>query len=340
VQQGDENLLALESQLPNAKSLSTDKQISLHYALGKAYDDLKNYDQAFPHFIEGARLKRSKLNYDAKADQARVEHIINLVDKPFFDTLLDAGDPSNVPIFILGMPRSGTTLTEQIIASHPDVYGAGELDDLMAIVQRQIGNTSTDLTFPASLKNLDPDTLSAWGQDYITGLHQQAPNAKHITDKMPINYMAMGLIPLMLPHAKIIHVKRNPIDTCVSCFTRLFNRHQDASYDLNELGQHYASYARLMDHWQQVMPSDSFIEVQYEHIVADIEQQARRLIEFCNLNWDNSCLDFYNTKRSIRTASVTQVRQPIYTSSVERWRHYEAYLQPLLESLGEFAVHH
>jgi hypothetical protein len=150
---------------------------------------------------------------------------------------------------------------------------------------------------------------------------------------MPANYMALGLIPLMLPNAKIIHVKRNPVDTCVSCFTRLFNRHQDATYDLSELGRHYMNYVRLMEHWRSILPDGTFIEVQYEDIVADMEGQARRLIDYVGLPWDKACLDFHKNERSIRTASVTQVRQPIYASSVERWRHYEAYLQPLLKKL-------
>ena len=154
---------------------------------------------------------------------------------------------------------------------------------------------------------------------------------------MPANYLAMGLIPLMLPNARIIHVMRNPVDTCLSCFTRLFNRHQDATYDLHELGRHYATYARLMQHWRATLPAGSFMEVQYEDIVADMQGQARRLIDWVGLPWDEACLEFHKTERSIRTASVTQVRQPIYNSSVERWRHYEKYLGPLLDGLGEFA---
>ena len=247
-----------------------------------------------------------------------------------------AGDPSDVPVFVLGMPRSGTTLTEQIIASHPDVHGAGELRDLMQVAQQQVSNGLFQ-TFPDSLADLTPQTLSAWGRQYVDGLRQRAPDARRITDKMPANYLALGLIPLILPHAKIIHVKRNPVDTCVSCFTRLFNRHQDATYDLAELGRHYASYARLMQHWREVLPAGTFHEVQYEELVANTEQQARALIEYCGLEWNEACLDFHKTKRNIRTASVTQVRQPIYASSVERWRHYEKYLGPLLAGLGEFA---
>jgi hypothetical protein len=154
---------------------------------------------------------------------------------------------------------------------------------------------------------------------------------------MPVNYMAMGLIVQMLPNAKIVHVKRNPVDTCLSCFTRLFNRHQDATYDLAELGQHYVSYDLLMHHWRRLLPPDSFIEVQYEDIVADMVGQSKRLIEFVGLPWHDACLDFHKNERSIRTASVAQVRQPIYNSSVERWRHYETFLTPLLDELKVLA---
>ena len=151
---------------------------------------------------------------------------------------------------------------------------------------------------------------------------------------MPANYMLMGLIPLMLPNAKIIHVMRDPVDTCFSCFTRLFNRHQNATYDLAELGNHYRNYQRLMEHWRKLLPAGSFMEVRYEDVVEDIDSQARRLIEYCDLTWDDRCLEFYKTKRSVRTASVAQVRKPIYRTSMARWRHYEKHLQPLLEALS------
>jgi len=253
------------------------------------------------------------------------------------DQLRGAGNPSQVPIFVLGMPRSGTTLTEQIIASHPDVYGAGELSDLMDIVQLP-ANGQTVQPYPENLSVYPSKTCqilpSNTFQEFAAARLQQ--NTSRI--KMPANYMAMGLIPLMLPHAKIIHVKRNPVDTCLSCYTRLFNRHQDATYDLAELGRHYVGYERLMQHWRKVMPVGSFVEVQYEDIVADMEGQARRLIDYCELEWNDACLEFHKNKRSVRTASLTQVRQPIYNSSVERWRHYEKFLGPLLSALGDLAA--
>jgi tetratricopeptide (TPR) repeat protein len=336
VKPGDANLAALEALRAEESDWNTDKRISYHYALGKAYDDLQAYDQAFPHFLEGARLKRAKLSYNADDDAARGRRIASVVNADFAKRLSGHGDHSAAPVFVLGMPRSGTTLTEQIIASHPAVHGAGELRDLMEVVQGpdQAGHFQP---YPENLATLTSERLSAWGRDYALRLTRRAPNALRITDKMPANYLALGLIPLMLPNAKIIHVQRNPVDTCVSCFTRLFNRHQDATYELSELGRHYATYARLMQHWRQTLPAGSFLEVQYEDIVADMPGQARQLIDWVGLPWDDACLAFHKTERNIRTASVTQVRQTIYNSSVARWRHYEKYLGPLLQGLGEIS---
>lgn len=328
----DENVTALESIFVKGEKLSSNKKISLHYALGKAYDDLKEYDKAFHHFERGAQLKRAKLSYDARKDEEFVDNIIRTFDRKTYQTLSGSGSKEKKPIFVLGMPRSGTTLTEQIIASHPDVFGAGELRDLAQVVQGSPPAIGPQ-TYPEYLKDIGPEDLNRWGSEYINRLSMISPEAKFITDKMPSNYLLMGLIPLMLPNAKIIHVKRDPIDTCLSCFTRLFNRHQDATYDLTELGRHYVSYAKLMDHWRSILPKDSYYEIEYENLVANINVEAKSLIAYCDLEWSESCLSFYENKRAIRTASVAQVRQPLYKSSVARWKGYETHLDPLLEEL-------
>ena len=343
VAKGDTNIVALENILTSQNYLSADKKISLHYALGKAYDDLKLVDEAFPHFLEGARLKRSKITFDRTTDAQLVDGIIDAVSGDVVQKLQGAGgDLSDAPIFILGMPRSGTTLVEQIISSHPDVFGAGELDYLIQILQQvhaksgEEGGSEIPLVktiFPQNLTRLTPELLTEYGHQYIEQVKALAPDTKRITDKMPANYLLMGLIPLILPNAKIIHVKRDPIDTCLSCFTRLFNRHQNATYELEELGLHYQNYLKIMEHWRKVMPADQFIEVQYEDLVKNTESEAKRLIQYCGLKWDKRCLDFYKNERSVRTASVTQVRQPVYQSSVKRWKSYEKYLGPLLNIL-------
>jgi len=339
VKAGDENfaaLIAAETAARNsATPLSDKKAISLHFALGKCYDDSGDFDKAFPHFLEGCRLKRASFHYDPEQDTRTFDSIKQIFNQATLERLRGGGDAAFVPIFVLGMPRSGTTLTEQIIASHPDVYGAGELPDLLAIAQH--GIAGTEATFPDNLHTLDQKQLALWGAEYVAGLQQRASDARHITDKMPVNFLAIGLIHLMLPNAKIIHVNRNPVDTCLSCFTRLFNRKQQPTYDLAELGRYYAGYARLMDHWRSVLPAGAFLDMNYEDIVADQATQSRRLIEYCGLEWNDVCLDFHKNKRAIRTASVTQVRQPIYQSSVERWRHYEKFLGPLLDALGDLA---
>jgi tetratricopeptide (TPR) repeat protein len=333
VKPDDGNFAALLDLQNSPDELSDNRRISLHFALGKCYEDIRDHDNAFPHYLAGCKLKRARLAYDPKATSAQFASLKDVLNREMIDRLRGSGDPSVLPIFVLGMPRSGTTLTEQIIASHPEVHGAGELPDLLRVTHRKTHPDTT--SFPDNLRYLDQATLAAWGKEYVTGLQARAPQAKRITDKMPANFLAVPLIHLMLPNAKIIHVNRNPVDTCVSCFTRLFLRKQEHTYDLAELGRYYADYARLMDHWRKALPSGAFLDIQYEDIVADQEGQARRLLEFCELEWDAACLEFHKTKRQVRTASVTQVRQPIYTSSVERWRNYEKFLGPLLDELGE-----
>src|ERR1019366_7345017 len=220
------------------------------------------------------------------------------------------GESSDLPIFVLGMPRSGTTLTEQIIASHPGVFGAGELFDMIHIAQRK--EKAEDPEFPESAKIMTPAVMKEMGRKYVEGLKVRDPKARRITDKMPANFLHIGLIHLILPNAKIIHVNRNPLDTCISCFTRLFAHNQNQTYDLNELGRYYRGYSDLMTHWRKVLPKGSFYDIQYEALVDDTETEAKRLIEYCGLEWSDSCLAFHENKRNIRTASLHQVRQPIY----------------------------
>ena len=337
-QTGDENLtalLAVEDAVKNNPSLLPyDKLISLHFALGKCFDDIGEYNRAFPHFSEGCKMRRTTFKYDATHVSQHFDSIIRVFDKETVEQLQGGGDPSKVPIFVLGMPRSGTTLSEQIIASHPDVYGAGELPDMLRIAQREVGGLKG---FPDNILALDHENLAQWGNDFVAGLRQRSANAQHITDKLPDNFRFIGLIHLMLPNAKIIHVSRNPVDTCLSCFTKLSSRGLEQSYDLVELGKYYVDYERLMNHWHNLLPEGAFLDVQYEDIVADQEAQARRMIDFCGMEWNDACINFHKNKRSVNTASMTQVRRPIYKSSIERWRPYEKFLGPLLDALGDLA---
>jgi tetratricopeptide (TPR) repeat protein len=338
VKAGDPNLVALAAAADAARSgkiMPGKKEISLNFALGKCFDDIGDHDQAFRYFATGNSLKRSVIRYDPARMTQYFDDIMRVFDRETIARLRGGGDPSGLPVFILGMPRSGTTLTEQILASHPDVYGAGELLDLLDIAQRDI--TGKNRAFPNNISELDRAGLNAWAADYVAGLSRRAPGVKRITDKMPANFFAVGLIHAMLPNAKIVHVNRNPVDTCLSCYMQLFGQKHEYTYDMAELGKYYVDYSRLMEHWRGVLPAGSFLDVQYEEIIADQETQARRLIDFCGLVWDDACIDFHKNKRSVLTLSLAQVRQPIYKSSVERWRSYERFLGPLLDSLGDLA---
>jgi tetratricopeptide (TPR) repeat protein len=329
----DENVKSLLQAAEQLDTMPEPKAMSLHFALGKVYDDNKEYDLAFPHFLEGCRLKRKRMPYDVQENNQAIADIMGFFSKEKLESLRGAGDPSDLPIFVLGMPRSGTTLTETIIASHPDVYGAGELPDLMNMANNPSGIPGQK--YPMSLHGLTKDDMAALGARYVDGLRSRNPEARRITDKMPANFFAVGLIHLILPNAKIVHVNRNPLDTCLSCFSRMFNTGQNHTYNLTELGLYYRNYARLMDHWRKVLPEGAFYDLQYEQLVTDNETQARHLIEFCGLEWNDACLESHKNKRSIRTASVTQVREPVYTSSVERWRRYDKFLGPLKDALGD-----
>jgi tetratricopeptide (TPR) repeat protein len=337
VRADDKNVLSLIEEAKQLDPQFKTKAIGLHFALGKSHDDIGDYQQGFHHFLTACRLKREKISYSQTDNTLATLNIITTFTPELIDRFSGGGDPSTKPIFILGMPRSGTTLTEQIIASHPACHGAGELADLNLLANPgRLENNASSL-YPQTLSSMTAAELKALGQQYVAGLSARQPTAEFITDKMPSNYFYLGLIHLMLPNAKIIHVKRNPVDTCISNFSKLFKQGQHFSYELGELGNYYRDYDNLMQHWRKLLPANAFYEIQYEQLVDNIEQQARALIDYCGLPWHPDCLNFHNHQRTVRTASVTQVRQPIYTSSVERWRHYEEYLQPLLTALGDLA---
>jgi tetratricopeptide (TPR) repeat protein len=330
----EENFLKLEEQIPKLEIMNQSKAMTIHFALGKCYEDLKMDEKAFPHFIKGCAIKRSKIDYDADAQDKNVQSIIDFFSKEKINQLSGVGSPSATPIFVLGMPRSGTTLTEQIISSHPEVFGAGELPDLLQLASAPL-SPKNPVGYPQSLQNLSKDLLSSLGHQYCERTRIHAPDAKHITDKMPANFFCVGLIHLMLPNAKIIHIRRNPVDTCLSGFSKLFNNGQAHSYDFTELGRYYRNYNRLMTYWHSVIPSDNFMEIQYEDLVANNEKKSRELISFVGLEWDEACLNFQQNKRAVRTASIAQIRKPIYQSSISKWKRYETQLGPLLDALED-----
>jgi len=316
------------------ETLETDDQIALHFALGKAFADTGDHRLAFHHLLKGNALKRREfIDYDEAEALRRFERVAKVFDRKLFEKKNDAGNPSRVPIFIVGMPRSGTSLVEQILASHPKVFGAGESYEMVTLADsiRGAGNSE----FPEAVAELSSDQLRTIGKSYVDAIRALAPDAERITDKMPGNFANVGLIHLALPNARIIHTCRDPRDTATSCFSLLFALGHAYSYDLAELGRYLRAYQKLMRHWHQVLPEGVMIDVQYETLVNDLEHQAKRIVEHCGLEWDEACLSFYEAKRPVRTASVIQVRQPIYASSVGRWRVYEGNLQPLLRELSK-----
>ena len=240
---------------------------------------------------------------------------------------------SDKPVFIVGMPRSGTSLVEQILASHPAVHGAGELDFIHHIWVGMLGMLGSNFgKYPKCLDNLTTEQVDGMADVYLSPLVAMKPDAVRITDKMPLNFLHLGLIASLFPSARIIHCRRDPMDTCLSCFMTHFNYPQPFQHDLEHLGHFYRLYEKLMGHWKTVIDLP-MLEVSYEEVVADPEAQSRRMVEFLGLPWNDDCLKFHQTKRPCATASVMQVRRPVYGSSVGRWRHYEKHLGPLKSAL-------
>jgi tetratricopeptide (TPR) repeat protein len=331
----DPRLAALEGLAQRAPSLPLDDQVNLNFALGKAYADCGDVERAFGRQIEGAALLRRLLKYDEASTLYELESM-SALDAKWMTRHQRVGDPSPLPIFILGMPRSGTSLVEQILASHPKVKALGERVTFNEAIAEVCGTTTIPPLFPQRAARWSDAELSRLGALYIKGVSKGVPAASiRITDKLPSNFRFAGLIHAALPNARIIHTCRDPLDTCLSMFSILFLGHSQLySYDLGELGRYCRAYQKLMAHWRNVLPPRVMLDVQYEAVVDNLEQQARRIVAHCGLEWDDACLEFYKTQRPVRTISHAQVRQPIYRSSVGRPRPPRSLLLPLLEALA------
>lgn len=320
------NMLELAADIA---ALPEDERIDLHFALGMIYLEGGAVKESLPHLLAGNRLKRQRVAYDEKAVLAQFKRIEATFTAEFL-AARRGGLSSSVPIFVLGMPRSGTSLVEQIMASHPRIAGAGELLDLHRLADDlRIGSTQ----FPESTRVTAPDRLSRLAADYLAALRARAPQAERIVDKMPGNFQLIGLIHKALPQAQIIHVRRDPLDTCMSCFSRLFATGLPFTYDLAELGRYHRAYESLMAHWRRVLPAGAMLEIRYEELVADLPAQAQRIIAHCGMAWDDRCVAFHETRRVVKTASAMQVRQPLYDSSIGRWQSLGEALQPLTQEL-------
>jgi tetratricopeptide (TPR) repeat protein len=332
---GDPSIDAMLALLEPSGCETAPDRMLLHFALGTAYLQLGDSGEAFRHLNEGNRMKRATFTYDSAATTAWLTIIAGAFDAPTMRRLAGARTPSGAgaftPVFVLGMPRSGTTLTEQILASHPKVFGGGE----MSFVGRTVDAAGP---YPALASRLQAEDLPAMGQAYVSAVEQRVIRSgfsgqTFVVDKMPANFLYAGVIHLMLPHARIIHCVRDPADTCLSCYSKLFTREQLFSYDQRELGAFHRAYQALMAHWRTVLPASHLLEIEYETVVDDTEYQARRMLDFLGLDWSPSCLEFYRTRRAVRTASVNQVRQPVYKTSSGRWKRFASELGPLLSAL-------
>lgn len=316
----------------HAAKLSDAELSLLKHGLGKAYDDLGRHEEAIRLIIEGKKLERQPTDVPARLEWgARTRALFT---REFFAERARFGLKSDKPVFIVGMPRSGTTLVEQIVASHPKAYGAGELPHLSRAAT-MLG--AVDRSFhiqEQAVRELATERVAEIAEGYLARLTEGAGKAIRVSDKAPLNIRYLGPAALMFPESRVIHCRRNPIDTCVSIFMQKFSRGHTYSHDLATLAEFYREYVRMADHWRNALPL-KVLEVDYESTVSDIEGQARRIIDFLGLKWDDACLSFQHTKRSVATASQWQVRQPVYTRSVERWRRYEAHIGPLIEGLSD-----
>jgi tetratricopeptide (TPR) repeat protein len=309
-------------------------RIKIHFTLGKLHDESKEHEKAFSHYHQANQLERSGFSkpFDANQNKKMLDELISVFSADNLARWQRATNRSKLPVFIVGMPRSGTSLVEQILASHPDVYGAGELMDIHKITTAICKDRGKGLHYPHCLAFLAKKELDAIAQRHLDKLSRFSSNATRVTDKMPHNFLGLGLIDMLFPGTRVIHVMRDPADTCLSIYFQQFNAFHPYACDLEELGIYYRQYERLMAHWRAVLRIP-MMEVQYEELVANQEAITRKLIEFCELEWDERCLRFHEAERVTKTPSYDQVRRPMYKKSLARWKSYEQFLEPLRSGL-------
>jgi tetratricopeptide (TPR) repeat protein len=314
---------------------SVENQLHLHFALGKAYEDDAQYAASFQHYAAGNQLRRSQINYKAQENTNFVKRSRALYTQEFFAQRAGAGCNAPDPIFIVGLPRAGSTLVEQILSSHSLVEGTMELHDMISLARGlEAGAHDRETQYLDVVGTLTPERLRALGERYLERTRvQRKTAAPFFIDKMPNNFRHIGLIHLVLPRARIIDARRHPLGSCFSAFKQHFARGQYFSYSLDDLGRYYADYVELLAHFATVLPGRVH-RVNYEAMVADTETEVRRLLDYCGLPFEEQCLRFYENKRAVRTASSEQVRRPIFREGLDQWRHYEPWLQPLKDALG------
>ena len=322
------------SHYEQAPGTAVDDRIHLCFAAGKALEDRADYDASFEYYERGNALKMKENRYRAEVNENRARAQVEVCTKDLFERRAGVGFECNDPIFIVGLPRAGSTLLEQILASHSLVDGTMELHNVLALAQRLRGRQAERSSrYPQILHELDDSYFRRFGEQYIDQTRTYRGGAPFFIDKMPNNFMHIGLIRLILPNAKVIDARRHPMACCFSCFKQLFGEGQEFSYGLPEVGRYYRTYVRLMDHWDEVLPG-FVLRVMHEDVVDDLETQVRRILDFCGLPFESNCVQFHRTERNIRTPSSEQVRQPIFREGLDRWRRYEKHLDPLREALG------
>lgn len=330
-----EKMLALEQR----EELGPESRVHIAFALGKAFEDEHDYARSFEYYAQGNRLKRQQSNYDPDKMSEELTGQRLYFTREVLDSRANAGFPAPDPIFIVGLPRAGSTLLEQILSSHSQVDGTLELPNILSAAQKLRRRARDDggKPYPELLQDFSDTQLRSLGQQYIedTQIHRQG--APFFIDKMPNNFRHIGLIKLILPNAKIIDARRHPMACCFSGFKQLFAEGQEFSYDLIDIGRYYNDYVELMAHWDTVSP-DTVLRVHYENVVADLEAQVARILEYCGLPFEPACLNYYNTERAVRTASSEQVRQPIYREGVEQWIQFKPFLADLENTLNPSLV--
>lgn len=309
----------------------TDK-VHIHFALGKAFEDSKNFADSFHHYEQGNALQRTQISYSSDKHTQFVNNQIAAFTPQRVKQLQGNGHNSGAPIFIVGMPRAGSTLLEQILASHSQVDGTMELHEVLGLASKLSKGQTDKAAYPFNLHTIDKSYFKAFGEQFIANTQVYRQGGMYFIDKMPNNYMHIGLIKLILPDAKIIDARREAMACCFSGFKQLFGEGQEFSYSLEDIALYYNNYVKLMDHWQQVFPNEILL-VQHEEVVHNTEVQIRRILAFCGLEFEQACVDFHQNKRAVKTPSAQQVRQPIYTAGLEQWKHFEAFLDVLESKL-------
>ena len=332
-QLSDEDIAEMQTRVADG-GLSDESHVNFLFALAKAYEDRGDYDRGWDYYVEGNAKRRMLEQYDPVRFEMHNDAIVEVFDKEFVQKNSGLGNPDPAPIFVIGLPRSGSTLLEQILASHSMVEGTAELPYIRRVEQSLSKNRVDGINYPQAVRELRELNFKSLGQDYMDAaqLHR-VENKPRFIDKMPNNFPAVGLIHLILPNAKIIDARRYPLDSCLSNFRQLYGQGQPFTYDLTDIGEYFLEYQRMMDHWHDVLPG-RVLTVQYEDVVTDFESQVRRLLEYCELTWEDACLRYHETERPVRTASSEQVRQPVYSKSVHFWRNHEKHLGELIEVLS------